>query len=94
MRVNCCVASDKHLSFKCVPKNASVHMQNISKIVRPLLAAVSVNVLGVYCCSLGVFVLVHEGLSKDLETRCSKLTKIIKLWGFLVVFKVEHNIYS
>ena len=55
---SCCVASDKHFSFKYVPKNASVS-KIFPKSSGLFLAAVSVNVLRVYCCSLGVFVLVR-----------------------------------
>ena len=39
---SCCLSSDQHFSFKCFPKKRFCK-RNISKIVRPLLAALSVN---------------------------------------------------
>ena len=38
----CCLSSDQHFSLKCFQKNCFCK-GNISKIVRPLLAALSVN---------------------------------------------------
>ena len=42
LKENCCLASDQHFSFKYFPKNASV-WKVLSKIVRPVLATLSVN---------------------------------------------------
>ena len=39
---SCCLSSDQHFSFKCFKKKCFCK-ENISKIVRPLLAAMSVN---------------------------------------------------
>ena len=39
---SCCLFSDQHFSFKCFKKKCFCK-ENISKIVRPLLAALSVN---------------------------------------------------
>ena len=74
---SCCLSSDQHFSFKCFQKKCFC-TENISKIVRPLLAALSVNGLRVNlillreCCYFHSIILPMPGYSKHHSPHACK----------------------